>query len=147
MKKRMFEILSVNLSKEKGVHKEPVKKAVLKEEHGLIGDGHAGPWHRQVSLLAIEDVEAISSTHGGLDFDYRTENITTRGVDLSMLPVGTVLHLGDAVLEITQIGKEDQHDYTITDHPREWVNIRKGVFARVIAGGEITAGTSCWYEV
>jgi MOSC domain-containing protein YiiM len=145
--KRDFEILSINISKERGVYKEPVERAVVKEEHGLVGDGHAGPWHRQVSLLAVENVDAVASAHRGLDFDYHTENITTRGVDLSSLPVGTRLHLGDAVLEITQIGKEDQHDYTIEDHPREWVNIRQGVFAKVTAGGEITRGTPCWYEV
>ncbi|MBN2325090.1 MAG: MOSC domain-containing protein [Spirochaetes bacterium] len=145
--KRYFEILSINISKERGVHKEPIEKAVVKEEHGLVGDGHAGPWHRQVSLLAVENVEAVALEHGDLDFDYHTENITTRGVDLSSLPVGTRIHIGDAVLEITQIGKEDQHDYTINDHPREYVNIRKGVFAKVIAGAEISCGTPGWYEI
>jgi len=145
--KRNFEILSINISREKGVHKKPVESAILKEAYGLAGDGHAGPWHRQVSLLAAEDVEAVASGYRGLDFEYHTENITTRGVDLSSLPVGTRLHLGDVVLEITQIGKEDQHDYTINDHPREYVNIRKGVFAKVVAGGEISRDSSCWYEL
>lgn len=145
--KRNFEILSINISTEKGVHKEPVESAILKEAHGLAGDGHAGTWHRQVSLLAAEDVEAVASGYRGLDFEYHTENITTRGVDLSSLPVGTMLHLGDIVLEVTQIGKEDQHDYTINDHPREYVNIRKGVFAKVVAGGEISRDVSCWYEL
>jgi MOSC domain-containing protein YiiM len=145
--KHEFEIVSINISKKRGEHKCKVECATLRERHGLVGDGHAGPWHRQVSLLAIENVDAVASAHRGLDFDYHTENITTRGVDLSSLPVGTKLHIGDAVLEITQIGKEDQHDYTIEDHPREWVNIRQGVFAKVTAGGEITCGTPCWYEV
>lgn len=145
--KRNFEILSINISREKGVHKKPVKRAILRENHGVVGDGHAGTWHRQVSLLASEDVEKVEAKHPALCFGYFTENITTRGVDLSSLPVGTELHLGDAVVEITQIGKEDQHEYTINDHPREWVNIRKGVFGKVVAGGEISCNTICWYEV
>jgi len=141
-----FCILSINVSKKRGVHKKPVGSATLVKDHGVEGDGHAGPWHRQVSLLAIEEVEKAESVHAGLDFNYHTENITTRGVDLSSLPVGTRLCLGDAVLEITQIGKEDQHDYTINDHPREYINIRRGVFAKVLKEGDISCDTLCWYE-
>jgi len=141
-----FYILSINVSKKRGVHKKPVGSATLVKDHGVAGDGHAGPWHRQVSLLASEDVKMAASVHRELDFNYHTENITTRGVDLSSLPVGTRLYIGDAVLEITQIGKEEQHYYTIEDHPREYVNIRKGVFTKVVVGGDISGSSPGWYE-
>jgi len=141
-----FCIVSINVSKKRGVHKKPVESATLVKDHGLAGDGHAGSWHRQVSLLAVEEIEKAESVHSGLEFNYHTENITTRGVDLSSLLVGTRLYLNEAVLEITQIGKEDQHGYTINDHPREYINIRKGVFAKVVVGGDISCDTLCWYE-
>ena len=91
-------------------------------------------------------METAGSVHPELDFNSHTENIATRGVDLSSLPVGARLYLGEAVLEITQIGKEDQHHYTIEDHPREYVNIRKGVFAKVVVGGDISCSSPCRYE-
>ena len=144
--KRYFKILSINISEERGVNKTPVESATLVKNHGLAGDGHAGPWLRQVSLLAFEDVEKAASMHSELDFEYHTENITTSGIDLSALPVRTKLCIGDAILEITQIGKDDQHHYTIDDHPREYVNIRKGVFAKVLAGGVISRRSPCWHE-
>ena len=128
------------------MHKKPVGSATLVKDHGVAGDGHAGPWHRQVSLLASEDVERAVSVHPELNFNYHTENITTREIDLSALPVGTRLYIGEAVLEITQIGKEGQHHYTIEDHPREYVNIRKGVFAKVVVGGDISCSSPCRHE-
>jgi MOSC domain-containing protein YiiM len=141
-----FVILSINISQKRGVRKKPAGRATLKEDHGVVGDGHAGRWHRQVSLLAAEDVEKTKEGHPNLCFDYYTENITTRGVDLSSLPVGTRLYIGDAVLEITQIGKEEQHDHSLEEYPREWVNIRKGVFARVLRGAKIDIHSPCFYE-
>lgn len=144
--KRNFEILSINRAEKRGVYKKSVGRATLRKDHGVVGDGHAGPWPRQVSLLASEDVEREAKKHAGVRFDYFTENITTRGVDLSALPIGAKLHLGNAVVEITQIGKEEQHHYTIEEHPREWVNIRKGVFAKVVKGGDIDTGSSCHYN-
>jgi MOSC domain-containing protein YiiM len=141
-----FTILSINISKERGFHKKPVSRATLRKDHGLVGDAHAGRWHRQVSLLASEDVEKLKEKHPNLCFDYCTENITTRGVDLSSLPVGKKLHLGAAILQITQRGKEEQHEYALDVHPREWVNIRKGVFARVVRGAEIDTGICCFYK-
>jgi len=141
-----FSILSINISDRRGVHKLPVGSAALRKNHGIVGDAHAGKWHRQVSLLASEDVEREKEKYPQLCFDYYTENITTRGVDLFSLPIGIKLHIGAAVLQITQIGKEEQHDYGIEDHPREWVNIRKGVFARVLRGAKIDTKSDCYYE-
>jgi len=142
-----FTVLSINISEKRGVRKRPVGRAVLRKDHGLVGDAHAGRWHRQVSLLASEDVERLKEKHPNLCFDYYTENITTRGVDLFSLPIGKNLYIGAAILQITQIGKEDQHDYGLEEHPREWVNIRKGGFARVLRGAEIDTNSFCYYEI
>ena len=142
-----FTILSINVSKKKGTRKKPVKKTTLIKDHGIEGDGHAGPWHRQVSLLASEDVERVRLLHQDLDFDYHTENITTRGVDLSALPVGTRLYIGEAVLEITQVGKNEGYHHAIEEQPREYVNRRKGVFAKVVEGGDISSSSPCRYAL
>ena len=131
------------------MRKNPIRHARLVADHGLEGDAHAGRWARQISLLADEEVERMRSGKGarGLDFDYHTENITTRGADLASLPVGTHLHLGETVLEVTQIGKGETQGYTLASHPREYVNIRRGVFARVLRGGEIHCESECYYDI
>jgi MOSC domain-containing protein YiiM len=143
-----FTILSINISEKRGVHKHPVSSALLVENYGVEGDAHAGDWPRQVSLLAAEEVkraQRLEQTRGA-SFDYYTENFTTRGVDLAELPVGTQLHLGEAVLEITRIGKkpEEAAHYSPSKNPREYVNSRRGVFARVLKGGTVTPQTRCW---
>ncbi|MDJ8954066.1 MOSC domain-containing protein, partial [Clostridium perfringens] len=94
------------MSTSKGERKTPVAAVELREEHGIVGDAHAGPWHRQVSLLARESIEKMRAL--GLDVttgDF-AENLTTEGVNLMALPVGTRLRVGAAELEVTQIGKE-----------------------------------------
>ncbi|MGD9202449.1 MAG: hypothetical protein PVI26_12860, partial [Chitinispirillia bacterium] len=100
-----FEIVSLNISKKKSEAKTPVSSLTLIERYGIKGDAHAGDWHRQVSLLAMEEVEKMQkkiSTIGPGDF---AENITTRGIDLPGLPIGTIITFGDVILEVTQIGK------------------------------------------
>ncbi|RKX86250.1 MAG: MOSC domain-containing protein, partial [Spirochaetes bacterium] len=103
--KKNFNILSINISTKKGVQKIPVKKAELKIDHGIVGDAHAGNWHRQVSLLANEDIETMRGN--GIDLDYGdfAENITTEGIVLYELPIGTRLNIDNTIMEITQIGK------------------------------------------
>lgn len=132
-----FRILSINVSRETGVQKEPVDFAVLKPAHGIEGDAHAGDWHRQVSLLADEDIETMRGKGVDLDFGDFAENITTRGVDLGSLPVGTRLRIGEAELEVTQIGKECHHGCAIYQAVGDCVMPRKGIFARVLKGGRI----------
>ena len=99
-------IAAVCISKKKGERKTPVGQVVLREEHGIVGDAHAGNWHRQVSLLAKESIDKMRAM--GLDVDNGdfAENITTLGIDLPRLVPGTRLQISEILLEITQIGKE-----------------------------------------
>jgi MOSC domain-containing protein YiiM len=100
-------ILSIAVSKSKGTRKAPVNEAVLIEGHGLEGDAHAGPWHRQVSFLASESISRARQNGLNVDFGDFAENIATEGIDWPRIPVGARFRLGDtAVVEITQIGKE-----------------------------------------
>jgi len=141
-----FEVLSVNVSRAKGTPKTPVASAVLVENHGLEGDAHAGPGERQVSLLAIESIEKMR--HAGTlkpgDF---AENITTRGVRLHELPVGTRLFIGEAQLEITRIGKECHTGCAVMRRVGACIMPVEGVFARVVRGGRIHAGSRGHYRV
>jgi MOSC domain-containing protein YiiM len=141
-----FSILSVNISERTGVQKTPVARALLKEGHGIQGDAHAGDWHRQVSLLADEDVATMRGRGVELGFGDFAENITTRGVDLGSLPIGARLELGTALLEITQIGKECHHGCAIFQAVGDCVMPRRGVFARVLRGGEIDCESRCHYD-
>ena len=145
MKKKPFAILAVNISEKKGVQKTPVETVRLVESHGILADAHAGPWHRQVSLLADEDIDSMRGKGVDLPFGVFAENITTRGVPLCNLPVGARLDVGDAILEITQHGKECHHGCAIYQAVGDCVMPRKGVFARVIRGGDIDTQSQCFY--
>ncbi len=133
-------VLSVNVSPGKGERKKPVERVTLREEHGIEADGHAGPWHRQVSLLAQESIDKMVAK--GLDVgpgDF-AENLTTAGIDLLSLPVGSRIEVGPALLEITQLGKVCHDRCAIYYQAGDCVMPREGVFARVIRGGEVSAG-------
>ena len=145
MRKR-FEILSINTSDRKGVQKKPVAEALLRPGHGIDGDAHAGAWHRQVSLLADEDILTMRGKGVEINFGDFAENITTRGIDLPALPIGTHLHLGEAVLEVTQIGKKCHHDCAIYQALGECVMPRRGIFTKVIQGGTIRRESECYYD-
>ena len=144
--RNQFKILSINISEKKGEQKKPVAHAFLKPDHGIQGDAHAGNWHRQVSLLADEDIETMRGKGVDIDFGDFAENITTRGVNLSTLPVGSRLYMGDALLEITQIGKECHQGCAIFQAVGDCVMPRKGVFAIVLKGGGISPECECFYE-
>jgi MOSC domain-containing protein YiiM len=141
--KREFAILSINVSPRTGEQKTPVPRATLRPDHGIVGDAHAGDWHRQVSLLADEDIAGMRCRGIELPFGAFAENITTRGIDLGSLPIGTRLILGPAVLEVTQIGKVCHNDCAIFRAVGDCVMPRRGVFARVIEGGEIDRDSRC----
>ena len=133
-------LVSVNVSPGKGERKKPVTSALLIVGHGLDGDGHAGDWHRQVSLLAVESIGRMRKAGlevGPGDF---AENLTTGGVDLPGLPVGTQLRVGEALLEITQIGKRCHSRCEIFRQAGDCVMPREGIFARVLEGGQVRAG-------
>ncbi len=134
-------VVAVCVSETKGVPKQDVGRARAVEGHGLERDAHAGPWHRQVSLLAEESIEKMRAR--GLDVGPGSfaENLTTRGIDLVSIPVGTRLRVGQGVvLELTQIGKECHTGCAIFQQVGECVMPREGVFAKVLRGGEIETG-------
>jgi MOSC domain-containing protein YiiM len=133
-------VVAVCISSSKGERKTPVTAVELREEHGIVGDAHAGPWHRQVSLLARESIDKMRAL--GLDVttgDF-AENLTTEGVDLLALPIGTRLSVGAAELEVTQIGKECHTRCAIYHQAGDCVMPKEGIFARVLRGGIVRPG-------
>jgi len=133
-------VLAVNVSLNKGERKTPSPAVTLREEHGIEGDAHAGDWHRQVSLLAMESIakmQALGLKVGEGDF---AENITTEGVDLVNLPIGARIELGETVLEVTQIGKECHTRCAIFYQAGDCVMPKEGIFARVLKGGVVRPG-------
>ncbi|MFA5516639.1 MAG: MOSC domain-containing protein [Desulfuromonadales bacterium] len=134
------QVVSVCISDNKGERKKPVAAADLQENHGIVGDAHAGDWHRQVSLLARESIGKMRAL--GLDVNSGdfAENITTEGIDLVSLPVGTRLLVGESLLEVTQIGKECHMRCAIYHQAGDCVMPKEGIFARVLRGGTIQPG-------
>jgi MOSC domain-containing protein YiiM len=135
----MGKILAINISDKKGVMKSETPEAMLKEDHGIVGDAHAGPGVRQLSLLANESIDRIrDKLEVGLCFGRFAENITTEGIVLSTLPLGTKLQMGkSAIIEITKIGKECHNECEIKRLAGDCVMPREGIFGKVIKGGEI----------
>ena len=135
-------VVAVCKSRKKGTRKEAVAEGVLKEDHGLVDDAHADCLtHRQVSLLAIESINKMQ----GLGLDLKpgdfAENITTEGIDMISLPIGTIISVGDEVaLEMTQIGKECHTACAIRRQVGKCIMPEEGIFARVIRGGVVRAG-------
>lgn len=136
-----MKIVSIAVSKKKGTPKTPVEEAYITKDHGLEGDAHAGPWHRQVSLLASESIEQAKAQGLDVGFGDFAENIATVGVDWKTLPIGTRARLGEQVMiEITQIGKECHNRCAIYYKAGDCIMPREGVFARVLAEGRIKCG-------
>jgi cyclic pyranopterin phosphate synthase len=133
-------VVAVNVSEAKGERKKAVAEVMLRLEHGIEGDAHAGPWHRQVSLLAQESIDKM--TAAGLDVgpgDF-AENVTTLGIDVAALPIGTTLDMGEALVEVTQIGKECHARCAIYYQAGDCVMPREGIFVRVLRGGRVAPG-------
>jgi len=136
-----MKIVSIAISKKKGTPKVQVGKASLLEDHGLEGDAHAGPWHRQVSFLAAESIETARKQGLDVGFGAFAENIATLGIDWQKVPVGARVNLGDAALvEITQKGKECHNKCAIYYLAGDCIMPREGIFGRVLKGGEIRCG-------
>lgn len=134
----MAKVLSINISEKKGTPKTEINPGVLIEEFGFEGDAHAGKWHRQVSLLAKESIEKSKGLPtDGLCHGVFAENITTEGIILHTLPVGTRLKINECILEITQIGKECHDGCAIRQLVGQCIMPREGIFCRVIKGGKI----------
>lgn len=133
----MAEVVAVCISEKKGERKKPVASVELQVNHGIVGDAHAGEWHRQVSLLAQESIDKMRAL--GLDVttgDF-AENITTVGINLPALPVGSRLRIGETLLEVTQIGKECHTRCAIYHQAGDCVMPREGIFIKVIQGGQV----------
>ena len=131
-------VVSLAVSDEKGVPKKPVDAVLLIADYGIKGDAHAGKWHRQVSLLAAEAINAANEKGMDVTFGDFAENIATLGVDWPALPVGTKVKIGPAaLLEITQIGKKCHDKCAVHQRVGDCIMPRKGVFAKVLAGGTI----------
>ena len=136
-----MKIVSIATSKKKGTRKALVDKAFLRKEHGLEGDAHAGEWHRQVSFLAAEEIDKARQSGLEVTFGDFAENIATTGIDWKNIPVGTRVRLGpDALVEITQIGKECHNRCAIYYQAGDCIMPREGVFARVLQEGKIRCG-------
>ena len=139
----MAKVLSINISEKKGTPKTKINPGVLIEDFGFEGDAHAGKWHRQVSLLAKESIEKSKGLPSdGLCHGVFAENITTEGIELYTIPVGTQLKIGECIIEISQIGKECHDGCAIKKLVGQCVMPREGVFAKVINGGYVFEGDS-----
>ncbi len=136
----MAKVIAVCISEKKGTIKHPVDSVQLKKEHGIIGDAHAGNWHRQVSLLADESVEKMREKIPDIPIGAFAENILTEGIELCTLPIGTKLRIGETLLEVTQIGKECHADCAIRQQVGDCVMPREGIFAIVLEEGSVKAG-------
>jgi MOSC domain-containing protein YiiM len=136
----MSTVLAVCISENKGERKKPVAAVELRANHGIVGDAHAADWHRQVSLLASESIDKMRAL--GLDVtagDF-AENITTSGIDLVSLPIGSRLRVGETLLEVTQIGKECHTRCAIFYQAGDCVMPKEGIFVKVITDGTIRPG-------
>ncbi len=136
----MASVVAVCISERKGTQKHAVPEIQLKIDHGIVGDAHAGNWHRQVSLLAQESVEKMKAVFPDIPVGAFAENILTEGLTLYTLPVGTRLRVGDVLLEVTQIGKECHAHCAIRQQVGDCVMPREGIFTIVLEEGTIRPG-------
>jgi len=142
-------VISVNISDKKGVRKKPVDEILVKADYGIEGDAHASSeWHRQVSLLALESIRKMQEA--GLDVkpgDF-AENITTEGLDLITLPLGTRINIGSEVIgEVSQIGKECHTRCAIYYQAGDCVMPKEGIFIKVLKGGPVRPGDTIMVDL
>jgi TatD DNase family protein len=142
----MGTVRAVCISAEKGTPKRNVGSAEFAVRHGLKGDAHAGDWHRQVSLLSYQKIADFRAKGADVDDGAFGENLVVEDIDFSKLPVGTILHCGDVILEMTQIGKECHSHCEIFKRMGDCIMPREGVFAKVIRGGTIKIGDELYAE-
>ena len=137
----MAKIAAICISEIRGIQKHEIPEAFLRAGHGIEGDAHAGSWHRQVSLLSVDSVAKLQEK---LDFELKhgafAENILVEGMAVHTLPVGTRLRIGEALCEVTQIGKECHNDCAIRKAAGDCVMPREGIFVKVLESGRIAKG-------
>ena len=136
----MAEVVSVNISERKGTVKHPVPEIQLRLRHGIVGDAHAGDWHRQISMLSEESVDKMREMLPQLKAGAFAENINTVGIDLKSLPIGTRLRVGETEVEVTQIGKECHNDCAIKKATGTCVRPCEGIFVIVVREGVVRPG-------
>ena len=134
-------VLEINISDKKGVMKTPISEGNFIVDFGLEGDAHGGNWHRQISLLGNESIDKMRKDGvEDLDFGSFAENITTEGIVLYELPVGTKLQIGDTIQEVTQIGKECHSGCAIAQKVGDCVMPKEGIFTKVLKAGKVKVG-------
>lgn len=137
----MAKVIAINISEKKGEIKHPISEGIFIQEFGLEGDAHAGKWHRQVSLLGNESIDKMKALGlDGLCTGKFAENITTEGIILYELKVGTKLQIGETIQEVTQIGKKCHGGCEILKQIGDCIMPREGIFTRVLKGGKVKAG-------
>ncbi|MBW2655282.1 MAG: MOSC domain-containing protein [Deltaproteobacteria bacterium] len=136
-----MKIVSIAISKKRGTTKKCIEQAELIENYGIKDDAHAGDWHRQLSFLASESIENASSEAFKLNFGDFAENISTTGIDWKNQPIGQAFKLGeDALVQITQIGKECHKKCAIYYRTGDCIMPKEGVFAKILKSGIIKVG-------
>ena len=133
-------IRGICISEKKGTQKSEVPEAELVEDWGIKGDAHAGKWHRQVSLLGLQQIEDFRARGAKVEFGAFGENLIVEGYHFRALPVGTRFRIGEALLEMTQIGKECHSHCQIYKVMGDCIMPREGVFAKVLHGGTVRKG-------
>lgn len=136
----MGTIRAICISEQRGTAKHEVPEADIQLDWGIVGDAHGGKWHRQVSLLSLESIEEFRTKGASVDYGAFGENLVVEGFDLAALPVGTRFRIGEAELELTQIGKECHSHCAIYKQVGDCIMPRKGVFTQVLHGGHIAVG-------
>lgn len=136
----MGTVMAICISEKRGTQKKRIPEAELIEAFGIKEDAHAGNWHRQVSLLSYETIEAFKQRGAEVQDGAFGENIVVSGIDLIHLPVGTKLRSGEVLLEVTQIGKECHSHCEIYHKMGECIMPSNGIFSKVLHGGIIKAG-------
>ena len=139
-------VLAVCTSEKKGTQKQNVHSADFVTDYGIAGDAHAGKWHRQVSLLSADKIDAFREKGADVDDGAFGENLIVRGIDFRVLPIGTLLRCGNVLLELTQRGKECHSHCAIYHAVGDCIMPREGVFARVLEGGRISEGDTMQIE-
>ena len=136
----MSKVRAICISEKKGTAKVKVPKAEFIEDFGIKGDAHAGKWHRQVSLLAFEKIEDFRADGGNVDFGAFGENLVVDGIELNKLPIGQKIKIGEALLEVTQIGKKCHDKCAIYYQVGRCIMPAYGIFTKVLNGGEVILG-------
>lgn len=139
----MGKIIAVCLSEKKGVQKKSVDEGIFIEDFGIQGDAHAGKWHRQVSLLGFEKIDAFRKKGANVDFGAFGENLVVEGIELEKLPIGQKIQIGEVLLEVTQIGKKCHDKCQIYYQVGECIMPRNGIFTKILSGGRVKVGDKC----